>query len=83
MAHPKLQVVEGDITRIKADAIVTAINSHGLWFGGIDGAIQRAAGNLYHCQAQRAIPLKNLQTFIAKRNGERSSGLFEDTLPLL
>lgn len=80
MKTTKISAVEGDITRIKTDAIVTAINSQGLWYGGIDGAIQRAAGNLYHCQAQRAMPLKNLQTVIAKRYGERNLGLFEDVV---
>jgi O-acetyl-ADP-ribose deacetylase (regulator of RNase III) len=70
MANPKIQVVQGDITRIKSDALVTAINSGGMWFGGIDGAIQRVAGDLYHKQAASAMPLKNLQTVVA-RGGAR------------
>lgn len=80
MKQPRLQVIEGDITKIKADAIVTAINSEGLWFGGIDRAIQIVAGNLYHYQAQRAMPLKDLQTVIAKRKGKKNLGLFEDVV---
>ncbi|MEK6908731.1 MAG: hypothetical protein AABX23_01625 [Nanoarchaeota archaeon] len=61
-----LYVVDGDITKIPADALITAINSGGMWFGGIDGAIQRVAGDHYHSQASKAMPLQNLQTIIAK-----------------
>ena len=70
MANTKTYMTEGDITRIPADALMTAINSGGLWFGGIDGAIQRVAGDLYHRQAGAAMPLRNLQTVIA-RGGAR------------
>jgi len=48
MKKTRLYVVQGDITKITADAIVTPINSEGCWEGGIDFAIQRAAGDFYH-----------------------------------
>lgn len=80
MSRTSVSVVSGDIGRVKVDALITAINSGGLWFGGIDSVINRVAGNLFHQQAENTMPLKDGQTVVARSDGRVHGGAFTNVV---
>lgn len=65
-----VRVIEGDVTTEPSDALITAINSGGAWFGGVDRAIQRVAGAMFHRQADEQQPLTDGDVIYAPARGE-------------
>jgi len=54
----KIELTEGDIARVHADAIVNAANNH-LWMGaGVAGAIKRAGGSEIEAEAVKLGPIE-------------------------
>lgn len=76
----KVSVIDGDVTAVPAQALITAINSGGMWFGGIDGVIMRTAGDQFHGQAAEALRAdRSTKTIVAKQLGWHH-GRFADVI---
>ncbi len=75
-----VRVIDGDIAAVEADALLTAINSGGMWFGGIDGVIARAAGSQFHIQAADALAQqRDVKVVVAPKQSDHH-GRFEDVV---
>ena len=77
----KIVVVEGDITKIDANAIITPINSNGDWDGGVDNAIFDVARNHFHDQVRGKV-IQDLEVVFArgKRNMPLNRGNFDNVI---
>ena len=77
-------VLAGDITReVEVDAIITLVNSEGMWGGGVDRAINRVAGTSYHDQLARIMQTSGLadgQVVLARGDSSRHFGSFNHVI---
>lgn len=64
----KVNIVSGDISALRSEAIITAINYSPLfWCGMVDGVIIRLAGKVFHIQLMNNLEdLSDGQAFLAK-----------------
>ena len=76
----KVNVVDGDIAAVPAQALITAVNSGGMWFGGIDGVIMRAAGDQFHGQAAEALRTDPTVKAVACKKLGWHYGMFVDVV---
>lgn len=72
------KVLEGDITQIPCDGLVTTINSFKDWNGGVDRAIYGAAQGQYHSKPWN-MELQDGQAILARKT-EDHGGKFRDVL---
>lgn len=75
-----ISVVLGDISKVKTDALIAAINSRGKWFGRIDSVIVRNAGDLFHSQIESVMPLKDGQTIVTRSGRDVNDGIIANVV---
>jgi O-acetyl-ADP-ribose deacetylase (regulator of RNase III) len=75
----RINLINGDIVDVKAQVLITAINPTGWWDGAIDNVIMKAAGGMFHGQAQQELPLHDGQLIYARQTGPHQ-GAFDDVL---
>ena len=81
----QVNVISGDVTSQEVDAIITLVNSIGIWFGGVDRAIQNRCGRYYHRQLSVKIdyPEDGATVFDGKvyiAKGEKGKYSFNDVI---
>ena len=73
-------IVSGDIVRTPTDAILTSISVDGRWAGGVNHAIQQAAGTMFHDQLRAALPLEDGQVVLTVPDVPTYRGTFRSVL---
>ncbi|GHO69368.1 hypothetical protein KSC_082600 [Ktedonobacter sp. SOSP1-52] len=75
-------ILPGDITVVPADALITLINSGGIWGGGVDRAIMQKAGQQFHQIAAQHMPNPIRQGDVIFADGSRiqHSGAFRNVI---
>lgn len=76
----RIQVLEGDIAQVPVDALITAINSEFMWFGGIDSVIGRCAGQQFHNQAADALRLNPTTNVVVATQQYQHAGQFQNVV---
>ena len=76
----QLYISQGFIIEEPADALMTAVNALGHWRGGVDRAIEIAAGSKYHEQLRAAMPFRDLEIVVAKGNSAFHIGAFDNVI---
>jgi O-acetyl-ADP-ribose deacetylase (regulator of RNase III) len=74
----RVMVIDGDITTVKADALITACNSQNVGENGVDAAIRSLAGSMFHDQIAASAPLMGCSAIIAR--GQKHPGKFNDVI---
>jgi O-acetyl-ADP-ribose deacetylase (regulator of RNase III) len=72
-----ITLVKGDIAKVKTQAMLAPINSGGMWFGAIDGVIQRAGGGQFHNQVH--LPKQHGDVIVARQK-QAHNGAFQDVI---
>jgi O-acetyl-ADP-ribose deacetylase (regulator of RNase III) len=71
----KIEVVQGSLLDVEADAIVNPANSGGSMGGGVAGVIRRAAGAEVEAEAMRAAPIPVGTAVMTKGGATRFPGI--------